>query len=300
MRAAVAFGAVCVALTLLAGCGGKGEEAALGTKKRPLELAVPAAERKATLAKFVQHRTGLRCRELEAASLLDALVLLDEEKLDVIVLSAPAYALASEPYELLAILKARRAGTLETRGMILVRADRGLVTVADAKGSTVAATDPASTSGCLLQRVLVTEEGATPSGVTYLDDETRVVRAVYDGEADLGFVTWRLNAEGHPDDARAALFEELPDIFGAVVPLAVTRAVPHDAVAVRARVPDAVRAELADALLAFAGTREGAAYLKDRYGIEGLAPADDVEYAELRRRLRAAKVGLVELVAEEE
>ena len=293
------MGAVCVAVTLLAGCG-KREEAALGTKKRPLELAVPAKDRKTTLAKFVRARTGLRCRELEAASLLDALVLLDEEKLDVMVLSAPAYALASEPYDLLAILKARRAGTLETRGMILVRADRGLVTVGDAKGLTVAATDPASTSGCLLQRVLVTEEDAAPSSVTYLDDETRVVRAVYDGEADLGFVTWRLNDEGNPDDARAALFEEVPDIFEAVVPLAVTHAVPRDAVAVRGRVPDVVRAGLVEALLAFAETREGAAYLKDRYGIEGLASADDAEYAELRRRLHGAKVGLVELVAEEE
>ncbi len=278
----------------------------IGTKDRPLELGVPVAEealsgaQRAPLADFVRQRTGLVCSEVAAESLVELLDLLDEEKLDVVIVRAPVYALASEPYDLLALLKARRAGTLETRGLILVRADKELVTVADARGLTVAATDPASTSGCLLQRVLVTEQKATPSRVAYLDDEASVVRAVDGGEADLGFVTWRLNAEGNPADARAELFYDVPDIFQAVVPLAVTHAVPHDAVAVRARVPDVVRGELVAALLAFAETPEGNAYFAERYGIEGLVPADDVEYREMRRRLRAAKVRLVELLPAED
>jgi len=291
--------ALCLAAFGLVGCRGR-EQGRFGTKGRPVELAVPVKDKAKTLADFVRARTGLRCREFAAESLIELLELLDEDKLDVMVLPAPVYALASEPYTLLAILKAQRAGTLETRGMILVRADDGLVTVAEAKGLVVAAIDPASVSGCLLQRVLVTEQKAVPSKVLYLDDEASVVRAVYEGEADVGFVTWRLNAEGNPDDARTELFSDVPDIFEAVVPLAVTHAVPHDAVAVRARVPDAVRAELAEALLEFAGSRAGAAYLKERYGIEGLAPSDDAEYAELRRRLGAAKVRLIEFLPIEE
>jgi ABC-type phosphate/phosphonate transport system substrate-binding protein len=288
-----------VAVACAAGCGTR-EQATIGTRGRPLELAVPAPGKHTTLADFVRRHTGLRCRELAAGSLPELLGLLDEDKLDVMVVSAPMYALVSEPYALLAILKAQRAGTFETRGMILVRADRGLVTVADAKGLVVAATDPASASGCLLERVLLTEERAAPSKVIYLDDEVRVVRAVCDKEADLGFVTWRLDAEGRPDDARAALVAEFPDIFETVVPLAVTHAVPHDAVAVRARVPDAVRAEVAAALLKFAATHEGAAYLSERYGIEGFAPGDDVEYAELRQRLQSAGVRLAEFLPKAE
>ena len=299
-NAAGCIGAVLCVAVCLGGCGGPKEEGAIGTKERPLELAVPVADKAAPLGDFVRKRTGLVCREVAAGSLGELLDLLDEGAVDVLVLPAPVYALASGPYNLLAILKARRADTLETRGLILVRADRGLVTVADAKGLVAAATEPAAMTGCLLQRVLVTEQKATPSRVMYLGDEAKVVRAVYEGEADVGFVTWRVNDEGNPNDARAALFYDVPGIFQDVVPLAVTRAVPHDAVAVRARVPDVARQRLAAALIEFAETREGAAYLKERYGIEGLVAADDVEYRELARRLRRAKVRLVELLPEEE
>jgi len=300
IRRVSAFGLTCLAAACLAGCGPKHQRAEIGTKGRPIELAVPVADKATPLADFVEQRTGLRCREVPAKSLVDLLDLLDDERLDVVIVSAPVYALASEPCNLLAILKAERAATLETRGMILTRADRGLVTVADADKLTVAAVDPASVSGCLLQRILLAEEEATPSAVTYFDDEAAVVRAVYWGDADLGLVTWRLNDEGNPDDARAELFYNTPDVFQAVVPLAVTRAVPHDAVAVRARVPDAVRAELAAVLLEFAQSSEGRAYLADHYGIEGLAPSDDAEYAEFRTRLKEAGVTFSELLPEEE
>lgn len=300
VRFAYVSALVCLAAACVVGCGPKHERAEIGTKGRPIELAVPVADKATPLADFVEQRTGLRCREVPAESLVELLDLLDDERLDVVIMSAPVYALASEPCNLLAILKTQRAGTLETRGMILARADRGLVTVADAKDLTVAAVDPASVSGCLLERILLTEETATPSAVTYLDDEAAVVRAVYWREADLGLVTWRLNDEGNPDDARAELFYNTPDVFQAVVPLAVTRAVPHDAVAVRARVPDALRAELAAVLLEFAQSSEGRAYLADHYGIEGLAPSDDAEYAEFRARLKAAGVTLGELLPEEE
>jgi ABC-type phosphate/phosphonate transport system substrate-binding protein len=287
--------ALCLLAACLVGCG-KGEQRAIGTKRRPLELAVPVKEKATPLADFVRQRAGLVCRELAAESLVEMLDLLDDEKLDVVIVPAPVYALASEPYDLLALLKAERGGTLETRGMILMRADSGLVTVADAKGLTVAAVSQYSVSGCLLQRILMIEQNAVPSKVTYLGDEAEVVFAVCTGQADLGLVTWRLNAEGNPDDARAKVFYSVPDVFEAVVPLAVTKAVPHDAVAVRARVPDVVRAALAGALLEFAATSEGRAYLMERYGIEGLAPSDDVEYAELRERLKAAKMRLADVV----
>jgi ABC-type phosphate/phosphonate transport system substrate-binding protein len=299
-RFAYATALACLAAACLVGCGPSREGAVIGTKKHPLELAVPAAEKATPLADFVRERTGLRCREVPAESLNELLDLLEDERPDVLIVSAPVYALLSDPCNLLAILKAERAGTLETRGMILARADRGLVTVADAKGLTVAAVDPASVSGCLLQRILLSEEKATPSAVTYLDDEAAVVRAVYYGEADLGLVTWSVNDEGNPDDARAEVFYNTPDIFQAVVPLAVTRAVPHDAVAVRARVPDVLRGALAAALLEFAQSSEGRSYLAEHYGIDGLVPSDDAEYAELRTRLKEAGVTLTELLPEEE
>jgi len=289
---------VSVAAIWLGGCGG-GEEPAIGTRKRPLEIAVPVAERKAPLAHFIKERTGLVCREVTTATLSELLDLLDKEKVDVLIVSAPVYAVASEPYGLLAIMKAKRGATIETRGMILVRADRGLVTVKDAAELTVAAVGPTSVPGCLLQRALVTEQEAAPSKVTYLGDEAAVVRAVYHGEADLGFVEWRLDEARRPADARALVSHELPDIFEAVVPLAVTNAVPHDAVAVRARVPDAVRTELVRALEEFAKDSHGRAYLGEHYGIEGLS-SDDAEYAEFRTELKAAGITLADLLPEEE
>ena len=291
---------ICVGLAFAAGCGGRGERDFIGTKERPLEIAVPVADRATPLADYVKQHTGLVCHEVAAGSLGELLDLLDESKVDVVIVPAAVYALASEPYALLALLRAERDGTFDTRGMILVRADRGLEAVQDIKGLTVAAVDPASLSACLLQRALVTEVEAVPSKVTYLDDEAAIVRAVYDGEADAGFVTWRLNDEGNPADARETLFHEIPDVFQAVVPLAVTHAAPYDAVAVVARVPDAVRTKLAIALLEYAETSRGRAYLAEHYGIEGLAASDDVDYAELRTRLKAAKVRLGQLVLEEE
>lgn len=290
---------VCLTAVGLGGCGG-GEEPMIGTRRRPLEIAVPVAERKAPLAHFIKERTGLVCREVRTGTLSELLDLLDKEKVDVLIVPAPVYAVASEPYGLLAIMKAKRAGTVETRGMILVRADRGLVTVKDAADLTVAAVGPTSVPGCLLQRALVTEQDAAPSTVTYLGDEAAVVRAVYNGEADLGFVEWRLDKARRPADARALVARDVPDVFEAVVPLAVTNAVPHDAVAVRARVPDAVRTELVKALEEFATDPSGRAYLVEHYGVEGLVPSDDAEYADFRTELKAAGITLADLLPEEE
>jgi phosphonate transport system substrate-binding protein len=90
-------------------------------------------------------------------------------------------------------------------------------------------------------------------------------------------------------DARANIRVEAPDVMQKVRILAVSAAIPNDTLSFGPEFPADLRAQIEEALLAFAateawGTSIGSA---DFYGWSGIAPATDAEYDMVRAMVAA-------------
>jgi len=79
-------------------------------------------------------------------------------------------------------------------------------------------------------------------------------------------------------DARANIRTEAPDVMQKVRILAISQAVPNDALAFGPEFPANLRAQVEEALVAFAGTEAWGTSIGDFYGWTGITPATDAEY----------------------
>lgn len=136
------------------------------------------------------------------------------------------------------------------------------------EGATVAYVDPTSTSGYIFPGVQLLDAGIDPqSGVEpiFSGSHDAAVLAVYNGDAEVGLAF---------DDARDIVAEEFPDVGKKVVSFAYSAEIPNDGWAVATGLPDDLKQDIADALLDFASTEEGAQILLEIYEIDNLVPAD--------------------------
>jgi phosphonate transport system substrate-binding protein len=90
-------------------------------------------------------------------------------------------------------------------------------------------------------------------------------------------------------DARANIRTEAPDVMQKVRILAVSAAIPNDTMAFSPEFPADVRAQIEEALLAFAETEAWNESIgsNDFYGWTGIAPATDAEYDMVRAMVEA-------------
>ena len=90
-------------------------------------------------------------------------------------------------------------------------------------------------------------------------------------------------------DARANIRTEAPDVMQKVRILAVSAAIPNDTMAFGPEFPADLRAQIEEALVAFAGTEEWKNSIgnNDFYGWTGIMPATDAEYDVVRAMVEA-------------
>jgi phosphonate transport system substrate-binding protein len=90
-------------------------------------------------------------------------------------------------------------------------------------------------------------------------------------------------------DARANIRTEAPDVMQKVRILAVSSAIPNDTLSFSPEFPADVRAQIEEALIAFAGTEAWKESIgnNDFYGWSGIAPATDAEYDMVRAMVEA-------------
>jgi phosphonate transport system substrate-binding protein len=212
---------------------------------------------------------------------------------------------------------------------IIVPRDSDIQSVADLDGLTWAYPDPGSTSGYLAILPMLEEAGVTPGETVEAGGHTGSVRAVYQGDADFGssFFSPPLLPEGmgtwdtsmDPDipdefvpdcavneddrlycgeyrvlDARANLREEAPDVVQKVRILAISPAIPNDTLSFGPDFPADLRAQIEDALVAFAETDAWAESIghPDFYDWTTLSPTDDANYDVVRAMVEAAGITL--------
>jgi phosphonate transport system substrate-binding protein len=203
--------------------------------------------------------------------------------------------------------------------MIVVARDSDIQTLEDLEGKKWAYPDAGSTSGYLVPTVMFKEAGVTPGETLEAGGHPESVRAVYNGEADFGTAFYspyaapeggtkwergmdpevpvdvnacalnedksQLLCEGYRVlDARANIREEFPDVVQKVRILSLSPDIPNDTMSFGPEFPADMRAQIEEALLAFAETEAWGTSIgsEDFYGWSGLEPASDADYDFIR------------------
>jgi phosphate/phosphite/phosphonate ABC transporter binding protein len=134
-------------------------------------------------------------------------------------------------------------GTASYRGVIIARKDSGLKSLADLRGKRFAFVDPKSASGFLYPRALLIEHSITSETsfkqTIFAGGHDKVIADVLDRRADAGAV--------YEDALGIAKSKGVPT--DNLLTLASTDPIPHDAVAVRIGVDDALTKKILAALV---------------------------------------------------
>lgn len=280
--------------TLLVACGG---EADLGTEENPIVMSfVPSGDTEEIvasgdqLAQMISERTGLVIDSTVGTDFAAVREAMGAEQAHIGWLNTFNYVLANEQYNVDVGLVTERFGASTYTGQINVRADSGIETLDDLRGTVMCWVDPNSTSGYIIPRIMLAANGIDPdadfANQIEAGSHPNVIISVYNGDCDAG-ATFA--------DARSNVEEDFPDVTEQVVVLAETTAIPNDSVAFIEEFPEETRAEIIAALLDIASTEEGAAALEQLYSISGLVEQDDSFYDAFRADLSRAGIDIEEL-----
>ncbi|GAB4582045.1 MAG: hypothetical protein Fur0022_47980 [Anaerolineales bacterium] len=229
------------------------------------------------------------------------------------------YVLANDLCGVDVAFKAERRGWGVYWTMIVVARESDIQSIEDLEGKKWAYPDAGSTSGFLVPTVMFKEAGVTPGETLEAGGHPQAVRAVYTGEADFatafyspwaapeGAAPWAIGDDPEVPvdvnncalsddasallcdgyrvlDARANIREEFEDVVAKVRILMLSPEIPNDTLSFGPEFPADLRAQIEEALLAFAETENWAVSIgsEDFYGWSGLVPAEDAEYDFIR------------------
>jgi phosphonate transport system substrate-binding protein len=248
------------------------------------------------------------------------------------------YVLASNLCGVDVAFKAVRFGWGVYWSQILVPRDSDIQSLEDLEGKTWAIPDLGSTSGYLVPLVQLDDAGVTTGEVVEAGGHPNAALAVYRGDADFAttFFSPPLLTEGEPWnigddpdvpddlvdscapnsdgelwcgdtlrvlDARASATTDAPDIVQALRILEISPEIPNDTLSFGPDFPADLRAQIEEAMVAFAGeceTDENCAWnqsigSQDFYAWSGIEPATDAEYDPLRAVVDTAGISLEDL-----
>ncbi len=232
------------------------------------------------------------------------------------------YAIASERCGVDVAFKAVRFGWSVYWAQFLVPRDSDITSLEDLEGLRWAIPDSGSTSGYMVPFLMFDELGVTPGEIVEAGGHPQAALAVYNGEADFATTyfsppltpnfDWAIgdapeipdeivdscapNEDGSrlfcgPDDAqwrvldaRASARNDAPDIIQQVKILTISDEIPNDTLSFGPDFPADVRAQIEEALVAFAETEAWAESIgnQDFYGWTGIEAATDAEYDSVR------------------
>jgi phosphonate transport system substrate-binding protein len=150
------------------------------------------------------------------------------------------------------------------------------------EGASVAYVDPASTSGYIFPAVQLLQQGLDPQAdveSVFAGGHDAAVIAVYNEDTEVG-VSF--------DDARGDVVDEFPDVGEQVVVFAWTPEIPNDGWVVRRDLPDDLKEQIVEIMVAYSQTDEGTEILDELYNVTELVPAEPGAYdivAEAAREL---------------
>ncbi len=175
-------------------------------------------------------------------------------------------------------------GTATYRGVVVARRDSGLKSLTDLRGKRFAFVDPKSASGFVYPRALLIEKGINPESsfkeTVFAGGHDKVIAAVLEGRADAGAV--------YGDALAIAKSKGVPTEN--LVTLARTDPIPHDAIAVRVGLDEALAKKIRAALVDLDKSEAGRRVIANSKPKEltGYMTAEDSLYDMVRRTAKLA------------
>jgi len=174
-------------------------------------------------------------------------------------------------------------GAVTYRGIIVARKDSGLKSLADLQGKRFAFVDPKSASGYIYPRAMLIEKGFVPESffkeTIFAGDHQKVVAAVLDGRVDAGAT--------YDGILSVAKGKGVP--VENLVTLASTDPIPHDAIAVRVGLDEALAKKIQAALVNMDKTEAGQHVIANsKKRLSGHVIAEDSLFDVVRRAAKTA------------
>lgn len=169
------------------------------------------------------------------------------------------------------------------RGLIIARRESGFRSISDLEGKRFAFVDPKSASGYVYPRAMLLEKGVTPERffreTIFAGGHDKVIQAVLEGRVDAGAIY----------DGALGVAKQKGVPVEDLVTLASTEPIPHDAIAVRVGLDEALVKKIQAALVNVDKTEAGRrALAHSRKKLTGHVIAEDSLFDVVRRTARLA------------
>ncbi len=258
------------------------DQGTIGAASNPVVLVLSPGhgtpEAAARLERELSRRTGLIVKLEVASSARDAVALAGTPRVDGGILSLFEYLVAREQFGVEARLQLLRGDEARVhRGVLLVRDDATITSVAGLAGARVAYVDPASTTGHLLAARAFTEAGVRVDA-TFTGGHAQAIDALLAG---------RVTA--------AATYARATPPPGTRVLLG-TGELPNEPVFFKPHLAAATRERIVDAMVALAGEPDGRALLGELADATGVVAVTDALYEPVHAVLAGASKRLEDLV----
>jgi basic membrane protein A len=298
----------------------------IGTADHPINvLFVPSVDAGVivsggeVMAKALQDATGLNFKVSVPTSYAATVEAMCASPTDTIgFIPALGYVIANQKCGVQVGAAAERFGWAVYWAQFLVPRDSDYQTLEDLAGLKWAIPDLGSTSGYLYPKVMFQEAGVEPGEIVEAGGHPQAALALYNGEVDFATTyfsapltqpPWqpgddpepfdptqvKLNDQGQAFagdvrvlDARVAVLETAPDIFEKTRIMMLTDAIPNDTMSFSPEFPEALRSQILDAMVAFAGSDACAESIcSDKfYGWTGMQPIQDSAYDVVRSLIK--------------
>lgn len=234
------------------------------------------------IARSLSEQTGYRIKAITVQNYAAIVVGMSNKTIDIAFLGPLDYIVGHIKNGAYPITASVRNGKKGYSGMIIVRKDSDINEVKDLKGRTIALGDPLSASSNLYPKAAMVKAGLDPGKdvrAMTLSSASAIVISVVQGKVDAGAVY--SDARKNPE-----IISRFPRIMEDTRVIQLTDIIPADPQIVRKDInPEQVQV-LKKGLLALSTDSEGKKWLKDLFGIDQLAAAEDADYDELRRVIR--------------
>ena len=268
------------------------EKPPLGTEENPIKfMLVPSVDAKlladrAVLVKdYLEENTPYKFK-FAVPSYVAVVESFGTKRADVAALNTFGYIMAHDRYGSNALITVKRYGEEVYQAQIVARADGEVEKAEDIDGKKFAFVDPASTSGYLLPAKLFADRNIKPKETVFAQKHDNVIMMIYQGQVDAGATFYSPPHDGKIQDARRLVKTQYEDVEDKVKIVELTDAIPNDPIVFRKELPEEMKTQIVDALLAYVKTEEGKQVFYDLYGVNGLVKSTDARYDGVREMLK--------------
>ena len=235
------------------------------------------------LMSYLLHATGQRFTLYIAKDYSDLGAQMENGAVDIGSFSPFAYVEAARGGKIRLIAQSIIDGSATYRGVIITRKDSGIKSIADLQDKKFAFVDPKSASGYVYPKAMLIGKGINPRNffreTMFAGSHDKVIAAVLNMRADAGAIY-----EGALD---VAFRSGVP--IGDLFVLATSEPIPHDAIAARVSLNEALTLQIQQALIDLDKTEEGKRVIAaSKKKLTGYVKADDSVFNVVRR---TAKIG---------